>query len=133
MIVLPLLEIWVATGYVPALVRGWIAAYARGGDPLVEAMPFYARYVFIVHAFAFTPLHIAMVIALLRCKPWFPLVAVAYVAAGLTIDGLYYWCEYAGPFPPLWSYMLSFVAPYTVLKLLLGFRATFKPLFPVVS
>ena len=88
MCVLPLLEIWVATGYVPAIVRGWIEIYARGGDPLVAHMPFYARYVFIVHAFAFTPLHVLMIVGLVRCKPWFTLVAVAYVAAGLTIDGL---------------------------------------------
>lgn len=56
MCVLPLLEIWVATGNVPSIVRGWIEFYARGGDPLVAHMaivahvPFRARYVFIVHA-----------------------------------------------------------------------------------
>jgi hypothetical protein len=118
---------------VPLVVRGWIERYAAGGDPLVAHMPFYARYVFIVHAFAFTPLHVAIIIGLWRCRPWFPTVAVAYVSAGLTIDGLYYWCEYAGPFPPHWPYMLSFVAPYTVLKLLIAWRATFEPLFPATA
>lgn len=120
---LPLIELWFAIGWEPAWATALIDGYAALGDPLVAARTVHGRFVFVLHTFVYQPIHVALIIGLLRNAPWTRLLALLYAASGLTTDGFWYWFELMGAHPPENGWVVfGLLAPYTIFKLLLLVR-----------
>lgn len=120
---LPLIEIWFALGWEPAWATSLIDGYAALGDPLVAARTGHGRFVFVLHTFLYQPVHVALLVGLVRDARWTRLLALLYAASGLTTDAFWYWFELTGEHRPENGWVVfGFLAPYTVYKALLLVR-----------
>lgn len=117
---LPLIELWFAIGWEPGWARALIDGYAELGDPLVAARTSWGRFVFVVHTFVYQPVHVLLLVGILRRRWWTGLLAVSYAASGLTTDAFWSWFQLTGPYPPTRPLVVfGLLAPYTICKLLL--------------
>lgn len=120
---LPFIELWFAIGWEPSWATPLIDGYAALGDPLVAARTFYGRFVFVLHTFVYQPIHVALLVGLIRGRRWTRDLALVYVASGLTTDGFWYWFELTGVLRPTQPFVVfGLLAPYTLYKLLLAYR-----------